>query len=70
MKCEFSIYFKKSIIKPETYVWQQPDYNEDNDPFLRHFDEQGNFIEHIEQEKLEDTSENLNITYKYKEHKD
>ena len=53
----FSIFFRKSIVKPETYVWQQPDYNEDNDPFLKHFDEQGNFIEHIEPE-IEDKTLN------------
>ncbi|MGM5470528.1 rhomboid family intramembrane serine protease [Flavobacteriaceae bacterium LMO-SS05] len=46
----FSLIFRKPIAKPEKYAWQQPDYNEDNDPFLKHFDEQGNFIEEIESE--------------------
>jgi membrane associated rhomboid family serine protease len=66
----FSILFRKSIVKPETYVWQQPDYNEDNDPFLKHFDEQGNFIEHIEPETENNTAESIDIEYKYKENKD
>lgn len=66
----FSIVFKKSIVKPEKYIWQQPDYNEEDDPFLRHFDENGNFIEHIEQEESEKQSENPNINYNYKEQKD
>ena len=61
---------KKSIVKPEKYIWQQPDYNEEDDPFLRHFDENGNFIEHLEQDESEKQSENPNITYNYKEHKD
>lgn len=66
----FSILFRKSIVKPETYVWQEPDYNEDNDPFLKHFDEQGNFIEHIESETDNNPTESIDIEYKYKENKD
>ncbi len=46
----FSVIFRKTIAKPETYIWQQPDYKEDDDPFLKHFDANGNFIEHIEPE--------------------
>ncbi len=46
----FALIFRKAIAKPEKYVWQQPEYNEEDDPFLRHFDENGNFIEHIESE--------------------
>ena len=41
----FAVIFRKAIAKPERYVWQQPEYNEDDDPFLKHFDEHGNFIE-------------------------
>jgi len=41
----FAIIFRKAIAKPERYVWQQSEYNEEDDPFLRHFDENGNFIE-------------------------
>lgn len=66
----FSILFRKSIVKPETYVWQKPDYNEDNDPFLKHFDENGNFIEKIETEAENNPSESIEIEYKYKENKD
>ena len=65
----FSIVFKKSIAKPEKYVWQQPDYNEDDDPFLKHFDESGNFIEHIPSEN-DNSSESPKIGYNYKENKD
>lgn len=43
----FAIIFRKTIAKPEKYVWQQPDYKDD-DPFLKHFDADGNFIEHLE----------------------
>lgn len=41
----FALVFRKQVAKPERYKWEQPDYDEDNDPFMRHFDEDGNFIE-------------------------
>lgn len=60
----FAGFFRKAVAKPDRYVWQQPSYNEDDDPFLRHFDEHGNFIENLEQEeeieienKLEDEND-------------
>lgn len=65
----FSLLFKKSIAKPEKYIWQQPDYNEEDDPFLRHFDENGNFIENIPDDN-DNLSQTPKIDYKYKEDKD
>ena len=41
----FALIFRNSIAKPERYIWQEPTYNEDDDPFLKHFDKDGNFIE-------------------------
>lgn len=69
----FALFFRKAIAKPERYVWQEPDFNEDDDPFLKHFDENGNFIEilepEIEEESIsEDTEPNYN--YNFKENKD
>ena len=64
----FALIFRKAIAKPEKYVWQQPNYNEENDPFLRHFDENGNFIEHLEPE-IEEEVEIENepkIIYRFK----
>nr|WP_321225002.1 rhomboid family intramembrane serine protease [uncultured Psychroserpens sp.] len=75
----FAIIFRKAIAKPERYVWQQPDYNEEDDPFLRQFDENGNFIELKEpEESLDDGVEerpiyeenNTQITYTFKENKE
>ncbi len=68
----FAILFRKSIAKPETYVWQQPNYNEEDDEFLKHFDENGNFIERkepviLEEEHIDNTPK---IVYKFKENKD
>ena len=44
----FALIFRKEIAKPKKYAWEQEDFDEDNDPFLKHFDENGNFIENIE----------------------
>ena len=65
----FALYFKKSIAKPKKYAWEKDDFNEDNDPFLKHFDEEGNFIETIENKSLDEEDENLKITYIYKQTK-
>ncbi len=66
----FAIIFRKTIAKPEKYIWQQPDYKQDDDPFLKHFDENGNFIEHIEKEVEEVEQQQPQITYMFKETKE
>lgn len=54
----FAIIFRKAIAKPERYIWQEPHYKEEDDPFLKHFDANGNFIEHLEiQEEVENEIE-------------
>ena len=63
----FALFFRKEIAKPEKYVWEQESYNADNDPFLKHFDEDGNFIEET---KPEVEQEQPTINYTYKENKD
>ncbi|WP_460218258.1 rhomboid family intramembrane serine protease [Psychroserpens sp. MEBiC05023] len=69
----FALIFRKAIAKPEHYVWQRPDYNEEDDPFLKHFDADGNFIETLEEEVEEEpiSEDNIsNIYYTFKENKD
>ncbi|TXD82293.1 rhomboid family intramembrane serine protease [Subsaximicrobium wynnwilliamsii] len=76
----FALIFRKSVAKPERYVWQEPDYIEDDDPFLRHFDADGNFIENLEPEKpeieieseakIEETQISLKVNYIFKENPD
>ena len=61
----FALFFRKEIAKPKKYVWEQENYNEDNDPFLKHFDEDGNFIENLEIEEEQQPT----INYTYKENK-
>ena len=48
------------------YDWEREDFNEDDDAFLKHFDEDGNFIESSEEERFE---QNVQIKYHYKESK-
>ena len=47
----FALIFKKEIAKPKKYIWEEDNYNEEDDVFLQHFDENGNFIE-IEEEPI------------------
>ncbi len=45
-------YFIKVKADPNpVYSWQKPQYNEEDDPFMRHFDESGNFVEIKEEEE-------------------
>lgn len=41
----FAVIYKKNIAKPPKYEWEEASYDEESDPFMRHFDEEGNFIE-------------------------
>jgi membrane associated rhomboid family serine protease len=66
----FALIFRKEIAKPKKYVWEHDGYNEDNDPFLKHFDENGNFIERIEPEEEEEQESITQIRYNFKENKD
>jgi membrane associated rhomboid family serine protease len=65
----FAVIFRKQIAKPETYAWEQPDYNEADDEFMKHFDENGNFIEFKEEDSNEmesDVDSRPTIHYIYK----
>jgi membrane associated rhomboid family serine protease len=69
----FSLMFRKRIAKPHKYAWEAPDFNEDDDPFLKHFDEDGNFIESLPEKEIdEDQSKNekstrkIRVTYHFK----
>jgi len=66
--------FKQKIIQNKKYLWEQEDYNPDEDVFLQHFDEDGNFIEKLpKDETLNTTSEvktetdTFNVKYIFKE---
>jgi len=61
----FALYFRKDMPRPKKYDWQSPDYNEENDPFLKHFDENGNFVETKDLVGEEEDSEESQIKINY-----
>lgn len=63
----FAIVFKKHIAKPQKFEWEEEHFKEDEDPFLKHFDENGNFIEFKDPEEASKTP---TVNYTYKENKE
>ena len=63
----FALVFDAKVPKPKKYDWEREDYNEADDPFLKHFDADGNFIEAPKPSK-EELEENkvVEIRYVYK----
>ncbi len=43
--------FLPVIYAKETYEWEKKEFVPDDDPFMRHFDENGNFIETLPEEE-------------------
>lgn len=69
----FAFIFRKQVAKPEKYVWEQPDYNEEDDPFMKHFDENGNFIEVLPEDEpvqVSQIKEEPTINYIFKKNED
>jgi membrane associated rhomboid family serine protease len=67
----FALFFRKQVARPETYAWERPDYTEEDDPFMKHFDEHGNFIEHPEDLEPNDPQEDhIEVNYIYKKSED
>jgi len=62
----FALIFKTAIAKPPIYIWEAEHYDESQDPFLQHFDADGNFIEVLEEEPP-DVDCTLDIRYNFKE---
>ncbi len=66
----FAFLFKENLIENKKYEWEKEDYNPDNDPFLRQFDEKGNFIELPKElpkeEKIEQKPFGIKIIYSLK----
>jgi len=47
--------------KPIVYDWQKPDFNPQDDVFMKHFDEEGNFVNtEVEEEEIENLSTYFN----------
>ncbi len=59
---------KKGVVKPKRYIWEAPDYDPEEDDFLKHFDENGNFIERLPEED-NTIIDDIEIIYEFKEAK-
>jgi len=70
----FAIYYKTpDYVKAIQYPWEKPDFNPEDDMFMKHFDENGNFVNtpEPEEESLEVLQQPaLTYVYEYKENKD
>lgn len=65
-----ALIFKRNIAEPPKYHWEQPDYSEDDDPFMRHFDNNGNFIEKLPKDEVDERDDDPEYNYIYKENPD
>lgn len=67
----FAFIYKQKIAKPPKFEWEKPDYKEEEDAFMKHFDKNGNFIEsplypQIEEiDEGESSGEQQRMVYKY-----
>jgi membrane associated rhomboid family serine protease len=63
----FALIFNKQTLPVKKYIWEKEDYNPDNDPFMKNFDKDGNFIETTsETEVIEPQIESTSIKYIFK----
>jgi membrane associated rhomboid family serine protease len=65
----FSFFFRSNIVTRKKYEWERPEYNPEEDDFLRHFDENGNFVERNEEvtrEASKAESKSVKIIYTYR----
>lgn len=61
-----SLFFKNEVLQPVRYSWEREEYREDEDPFMKHFDEDGNFIEKLPEEEDLSSPPPLEVRYHYK----
>ncbi|MEM7382623.1 MAG: rhomboid family intramembrane serine protease, partial [Bacteroidota bacterium] len=38
---------RQNLVQNKKYAWEEEDYNPEEDEFLQHFDDDGNFIESV-----------------------
>jgi membrane associated rhomboid family serine protease len=53
--------YKKTI----QYEWEKPEFNPENDMFMKHFDEDGNFVNTPEEEEIEEVIPPTGVQYIY-----
>lgn len=47
---------EKRSLPDKKFVWEKPDYDESQDPFMQHFDQQGNFVPYSEWEENQEST--------------
>ena len=61
--------FLPVVYTKDTYEWEKEEFVPEDDPFMRHFDEHGNFIEtlpdEIEEESTNTANPSIKIQYIY-----
>jgi len=62
-----AVFLKVEQPKEKRYDWEAQDYDDENDVFLKHFDEDGNFIE--KPPEIENSQDEWTINYEYKKDK-
>jgi len=60
-----AIFVKAKVPAVKKFAWEKDDYNEEEDEFLQHFDEDGNFIEN-KPPVVSPKDKSIQITYHYK----
>ncbi len=60
----FALIFKEKTIQNKKYEWEREDFNPEDDPFIRQFDEEGKFIEPPKEEHQETVLEEESIKSK------
>jgi len=61
----FAFVFRTAIAMPVRYVWEDDQYDEKEDPFLKQFDAEGNFIE-SPKEEMHTTDSTVDVKYSFK----
>lgn len=65
-----ALVYKNYKLPVPQYEWEKDTYEEENDPFMKHFDKDGNFIEFPEKKEVEEeertSEEKLEIRYHFK----
>ena len=62
----FAILFKTPDYKKAIqYEWEKPDFNPEEDMFMKHFDENGNFVNTPEPEGIEEEDVSVVVNYVY-----
>ncbi|MEM8764308.1 MAG: rhomboid family intramembrane serine protease [Bacteroidota bacterium] len=62
-----AVFLKIEQPKEKRYDWEAQDYDDENDVFLQHFDEDGNFIE--KPPETENSQDEWTVNYEYKKSK-